>query len=108
MSPTPSYKAVSPRPGGRDKGLKGTYSERITPELNMSLAKIVPNGLETKISQSTPFRNLWIANLGTCEYAMIISSDVAWKSNSRPVFPAAIPRSKSAMRISNTCTCLRG
>lgn len=47
------------------------YSESRIPELKISLAMTVPNGL------------------GTREYASIICSDVAWKSNSGPVVPAA-------------------
>ena len=44
----------------------------MTPLENTSFATIVPNGL------------------GTCEYASSICSEVAWKSISRPVVPAAI------------------
>lgn len=49
----------------------GTYSDMRIPELKTSLARIVPNGL------------------GTFEYAWIICSEVAWKSSSGPVVPAA-------------------
>jgi len=47
------------------------HSESRIPELKISLAMTVPNGL------------------GTREYASIICSDVAWKRSSGPVVPAA-------------------
>lgn len=47
------------------------------PVLNTSAATIVPIGR------------------GTLEYASIICSEVAWKSNSRPVLPAASGESVS-------------
>lgn len=60
----------------------------MTPELKISLAKIVPKGLENA-SKSIVKKEGEKAYRGTCEYASIICSEVAWNSKSRPVVPAA-------------------
>jgi hypothetical protein len=70
------------------KPLSAAYSESKTPELKTSFAMTVPKGLDVLSAVRRNASNK-LACLGTLEYARIISSEVAWNSNSAPSFPAA-------------------
>ena len=69
--------------------IEQTYSDRIMPELKISLAITDPYGLFPYVTAGV-YSVIWVSYLGTLAYALIICSEVAWKRSSGPVVPAAI------------------